>query len=719
MITYTVYNEILIFTFNDKLTSMKKTSLFIVHLIITLFTANLQGQIFDPVKWTFDIKVVSNDEVDLVFNATIEPGWHLYGHYIPDNGPVPTTFTLEESENYEISGKLIEVTKGEKKYDESFDMTLTLFSNTATFKQRIKVKSAADFSLSGFVQFMCCDDEKCLPPKDVDFELTIKGATLKVVEVKKEQSVDVETNQKNEKTQDEELDTSTSVEDGIMIVSQNNKVEDTILSENDEDEEESESLLWFFIKSIAKGIVGLFMPCVFPMIPITISFFLRGNITRTRGIINGLFFSISLIFLYTSLGLIVSLSSAGADLANTLATHWIPNLIFFIFFVVFAVSFFGMFELILPGSLANKVDKQADRKGLIGIFFMALSLTIVSFSCIGPLVGEVLFKASQGEVLLPTLGMLGFSLGLAVPFSIFTIFPSTLKNLPKSGGWLNVLKVVLGFIILASSLEFLHKLDQDQSFFTREIFLSLWIALFILLGLYLLGKFRLPYDSETKHIVVPRFLLAFFSFAFVIYMIPGMFGAPLKMISSIIPPKTNHSFDLVSLIQNNQGSKPIKESAICGTPKYSDILHLPHGLEGYFDYEEGLQCAIEQNKPVFLDFTGHLCSNCRKMEAKVWSDPQALEILKEEYIIIALYTDDNTKLPEEEWVTSEYDGKAKKTLGKKNLDFEITYFNSNAQPLYFIIDHEGNKLTKNPFSVNLKVHDFIDFLNEGIQNFKP
>ncbi|MBN1184421.1 MAG: thioredoxin family protein [Bacteroidales bacterium] len=702
---------------------MKKGLLFL-SISFILLAGKIQGQIYDPVKWTAEAKSVSNDEADIFFYATIENGWHLYGHYIPEGGPVPTSFTLNSSDKYDLSGKLIEVTKGEEKFDETFGMNLKLFSNNAIFKQRIKIKSNSDFILTGIVQFMCCNDEMCIPPKDVEWEIKVKGAKPKVAEEKQEAT-------KVEDKKDEVAATATVAIEEANEDTSNNIENATLQQDKDEitdiqsinepkknNNKEDKSLLSFFLLAFFAGLAGILTPCVFPMIPMTVSFFMRGSQSKAAGILRGLVFGISIIVIYTLIGLVVSLTSAGADFANTLSTHWIPNTIFFIFFLVFAASFFGMFELVLPGSLANKVNAKAEKGGLTGAFFMALTLVIVSFSCTGPIVGALLVEAASGEVLKPTLGMFGFSLAFALPFTIFALFPSLLKSMPKSGGWLNSVKVVLGFIILAFSFKFLSALDQHQSILTREIYLAIWIVVFTLLGMYLLGKIKLSHDSELKHIGVFRLLLAIASFTFAVYMVPGLFGAPLKGISPLIPPKTNNSFDLTNVLKSGRTIENNEKTTLCNTPKYSDFLDLPHGLEGYFDYEEGIACAKEQNKPILLDFKGHQCSNCKQMEAKVWSDPEVLERLSKEFIIIALYVDDNTKLPEEEWIKSTYDGKIKKTIGKKNLDFEISRFNSNAQPLYFILDPQGDKLVERGYANDLNIQHFIDFLDEGIAAFK-
>ena len=431
--------------------------------------------------------------------------------------------------------------------------------------------------------------------------------------------------------------------------------------------------------------------------------------------------SFSIIAIYTLIGTLVAIIF-GPGVANFISTHWIPNVLFFLIFVFFAFWFFGMFEINLPNWMVSKSDKQVDKGGFGGPFFMAFTLVLVSFSCTGPLVGTILVETAGGAILEPIIGMFGFALAFALPFTLFAIFPSWLSNLPKSGGWLNAVKVVLGFLELALGLKFLSIADQTYHWgiLDREVYLALWIVIFALLGFYLLGKLKFKHDSPLAHVSVGRLMLSIVSFSFVIYMMPGMFGAPLKALSGYLPPMTTHDFDLQEIIRDNSGGASISlesENSLCEKPKYSDKLHLPHGLKGYFDYEQGLACAKNQDKPVFIDFTGHGCVNCRQMEDRVWGDPRVLKILREKYVIIALYVDDkNIKLDESEWVTSSYDGKVKKTLGKKYQDSQITRFNQNTQPLYALLDSEGDLLVDTK-SYNLDIEAFITFLNSGVEAY--
>ncbi|MFC2115294.1 protein-disulfide reductase DsbD family protein [Bacteroidota bacterium] len=478
----------------------------------------------------------------------------------------------------------------------------------------------------------------------------------------------------------------------------------------------------FFLIAFAAGLAGILTPCVFPMIPMTVSFFMQGSENRAKAIIKGLIFGISIIAIYTAIGLIVSISSAGAELTNSLSTHWIPNLIFFLLFMAFAASFLGMFELVLPSKWVNSADKQADKGGYLGAFFMAFTLVLVSFSCTGPIVGALLVEAAGGLALKPILGMFGFGLAFALPFTLFAIFPSWLKGLPKSGGWLNSIKVVLGFIVLAFGMKFFSTIDQTYhlGIMSREVYLAIWMVIFIMLGFYLLGKLKFAHDSDLPHVSVPRLLLAIASFSFSIYLLPGLFGANLSSVSALIPPKSSQEFDLSAVGYSATSSAVATEtpgSLSSASAKYSDFLHLPHGLKGFFDYQEGMAYARQNNMPVLLDFKGHACSNCKEMEGKVWPDPAVLKRLREEYVIIALYTDDRTKLPEDEWITSDYDGKVKKTLGKKNMDLQISTYNTNTQPFYVLVDPSGNPLAE-PRGHNLDARAFAEWLDAGITKFR-
>ncbi len=435
-----------------------------------------------------------------------------------------------------------------------------------------------------------------------------------------------------------------------------------------------------------------------------------------------LLYGFSIIFIYTLIGSVLAVF-AGPNFANWLSTHWLPNILFFLIFMAFAFSFFGMFEMTLPHWAVNRMDQKADKGGFLGPVFMAITLVLVSFSCTGPIVGTILVESAGGAIIKPIVGMFGFSLAFALPFTLFAFFPSWLTGLPKSGGWLNTVKVVLGFLELALGMKFLSIADQTYHWhiLDREVYLALWIVIFFLLGIYLLGKLKFVYDSDVPYVTVPRLLLSIITFSFVVYMIPGMFGAPLKALSGYLPPRTTMDFDLNQIVRENvkafSGTSASEPKEICETPKYNSFLKLPLGLEGYFDYDQAVACSKKQNKPIFIDFTGHGCVNCREMEADVWSDPRVLKRLRNNYIILALYVDDKYKLPQDEWIRSSYDGKMKKTLGKKDADFEITKFGVNAQPFYVLMDNKGNVLVQ-PKAYDLNVDHFIKFLDSGVKNFK-
>jgi len=643
------------------------------------------AQIHNPVTWDFQSKKIGENEFELTFNANIQQGWHLYSSTLPDGGPIPTSFNFEDNAAVSFVGKIKELSTAHEEFDKNFDMNLKYFGGKAVFKQVVKISGST--KLVGMVEYMSCNDETCTPPTEADFEFDLKGkgdATAAVKEKPERIKKDVKKNP------------------------------DNLISED--------SSLWYiFFVAFLSGLVALLTPCVFPMIPMTVSFFMKEGEDKKKGKFQAMFFGLSIIGIYTIIGTLVAVT-LGANFANFLSTHWIPNILFFIIFVVFAASFFGMFEITLPNWMVSKSDAGADKGGLAGSFFMALTLVLVSFSCTGPIVGAILVMSAGGEVLLPIVGMFGFSLAFALPFTLFALFPSWLSNMPKSGGWLNSVKVVLGFVELALGLKFLSVADQTYHWglLDREIYLALWIVIFTLMGFYLLGKLKFSHDSEVKHVSVPRLMLAIASFSFVVYMVPGMFGAPLKALSGYTPPAATHDFDIPTIIRENAGSGTGTHDyfyGLCDKPKHSDFLHLPHGLKGYFDYEQGMACAKKQNKPVFIDFTGHGCVNCREMEANVWSDPRVLKRLKEDYIIIALYVDDKTKLPESEWVVSTYDNKTKKTVGKKYADFQISKFNVNAQPYYTLLGHEGGLLNK-PRAYDLDVDAFIEFLDKGVEEFK-
>ena len=646
-------------------------------LIFFVISLALSGQIYDPVSWSFSYERSGEGKYDIIFSAEIEEGSHLYSMNLPEGGPIPTQFTFEDSESYTLQGNSRELDEGEEIFDTAFEMQIKYFSGNAEFRQTVE-SDAVSFTVKGFVTYMACDDTRCSPPQDVEFSLSISTG-------------------------------EPSTEIGPVSADTRNI--------------ENRGILSLLIISFILGLAGVLTPCVFPMIPMTVAFFSQGSENKASSFLKAIVFAVSIILIYSSLGIIVSLTSAGANFASTLSTHWIPNILFFSLFVFFAASFFGAFEIILPNKWVSSADSRVDKGGFVAAFFLGLTTVLVSFTCTGPIVGALLVEAASGDVLRPTIGMFGFGLGFALPFFLFALFPSVMSKLPKSGGWLNSVKVVLGFIMLAFSLKFLSTIDSvyGLDIITRDIYLAIWIVLFFMLGLYLMGKIKFPHDSDISHIGIFRFLLIIAVFSFTVYLIPGLFGAPLKGISGLLPAMESARFDL------KKGTTPVASfsdfnqsgttSEICEQPKYAEKFELPYGLRGYFDYEQGMACAREKGLPVLVDFKGHACSNCKEMESKVWSDPEVLKRLGSNFVIIALYCDDRTKLAEDEWITSKVDGKTKNTIGKVNTDLEIEMFGTNTQPLYAIIDHEG-KLLINPMGYNLNVSEYLDWLDRGSNAFK-
>lgn len=479
-----------------------------------------------------------------------------------------------------------------------------------------------------------------------------------------------------------------------------------------------DSSLWtIFIAGFIGGFAALLMPCIFPMLPLTVSFFTKGNHSKGKGIMQAVIYGLSIIVIYVLLGILITVFF-GADALNSLSTNGIFNFAFFLLLVVFAISFFGAFEITLPSSLANKLDSKADSGGLTGLFFMAAALAVVSFSCTGPIIGTLLVQAaSMGELLGPAIGMFGFALALAIPFALFAMFPSMLKSLPSSGSWLNSVKVVLGFLELALALKFLSNVDlaYHWKWFDREVFLALWIVIFGLLGFYLLGKIRFPHDGEVKHVTIPRLALAIVALSFTVYMVPGLWGAPLKSISAFLPPQSTQDFDLYTSSFGGGSSRDNSEKHI---QKYADIFHAPLNLDVFFDYDEGMAYAKKVGKPVMLDFTGHACVNCRKMEASVWPDKDVYRLLSEELVIIQLYVDDKTALPKEEQLVSTFSGRNIRTIGNKWSDFQASRFNSNSQPYYVLLDPSSEEVLIEPIGADYDPKSYYGFLESAIERFK-
>jgi thiol:disulfide interchange protein len=648
-----------------------------------LFAASCAfSQIYDPVSWDFGSEKKGDGQYELIFTASIENGWHIYSMNLPEGGPIPTSFSFDTIPAYKLDGKPYEVTKPVEVLDEAFGFKIRTFSTKAEFRQKITAIDPS-FTVKGVVTFMACNNATCSPPKDVGFAINI-GEPAAV---------------------------SSAAQSATSGMGAENVVP-------------ARGLLKFFLISLLAGFAGVLTPCVFPMIPMTVAFFSQGSENRRKSIFKALIFGISIVLIYSSLGIIVSLTSAGAGFANALSTNWIPNLIFFLLFVIFAISFFGAFEIVLPNRWVTGADTRVDRGGIMASFFMGLTTVIVSFSCTGPIIGALLVEAATGDVLRPTIGMLGFGIAFGLPFTIFALFPSVLSRIPKSGGWLNSIKVVLGFIMLAFSMKFLMTIDSVYSLgiLPRDLFLSVWIVLFTLLGLYLMGKIKFAHDSDLPFIGPFRLFLIIIVFSFVVYLIPGLFGAPLKRLASFLPSPATSGLNIPALISENRNyqAAPLPAAGsgkLCSEPKYAGIFDMPFGLKGYFEYKQGLECAREQGKPALIDFKGHACANCKLMEANVWSDPEVLRRLRDNFVIIALYVDDRTKLPEDQWVKSAVDGRELKTIGRINEDIEISEYKTNALPLYVITGYDGVALNK-PMPTNMNIDEYKKWLDDGVERFR-
>jgi thiol:disulfide interchange protein DsbD len=662
---------------------MKKILFF--SLIFAVFSLNA-----NPIQWSYSVNQLDGNRAELVFSASIESGYQLYAIEIPDGGPLPTVFSFDQSNAFKRIGKIKEVPKPVVKFDEMFEINVGTHTGNVKFIQVIEILSEKDFTVTGTIDGMYCDNNSCMPFNDIDFKFSVKAASPVAKNDAAIQEAAIPNEAETEELSDVEED---------RLVPQNSS----------EKTEKSETFWWFIILAFGAGLLAVLTPCVFPMIPMTVSFFMSGGAKRSEAILKGLIFGFSVALIYSLLGVIVAITNNPA-IANILSTNWIANLIFFAMFVAFACSFFGLFEITLPAGLSNKLDAKADKGGLIASFFMAAVLALVSFSCTGPFVATLLVEAAMGtSKLKPILGMFAFGFALGLPFMIFSMSPALMKKMPKSGGWLNSVKVVFAFIMLAFSMTFLLTVDTVYAFnlFSREMYIGIWIVIFTLMGLYLLGKIKFAHDSDVKHIGVFRLFLVILTFSFVLYLIPGLFGAPLKTISSLNPPMSAQKFSLQS---SSAASPSFKEKM---SVKYDDKFKLPHGLQGFFDYEEGLAHAQKTGKPIFLDFTGHGCKNCKEMEAKVWSDPEVLALLNE-FVVIALYTNDRTVLPESDWKTSKLDGKVKNTIGKINYDFQLERFRTNMLPYYVVLDSDGKPLTDKGVGYVGK-SEFIEHLKKGLK----
>ncbi|MCF6296373.1 MAG: thioredoxin family protein [Flavobacteriaceae bacterium] len=656
-----------------------------IFLFITAFT---NAQIYNPVSWKTSTEKISEKEFNLIFTANIEEGSHLYAQKIPEGGPIPTSFNFKNKEgNYELIGEVSE-SKGHEAFDDVFEIKIKYFENTAIFKQKIKILKAKK-TVTGYIEFMACDDTRCTPPTEFEFSFDLQKVDSKVEDkIFLQNTIPIKTEKINK---------------GEIIFDK-------------KEPSSKKGLLTIFIIAFFSGFAALLTPCVFPMIPMTVSFFTKQSKNKAAGIKNAIIYGLSIIVIYVVLGLIVS-AVFGADALNALATNVWFNIIFFLLLIVFGISFLGAFEITLPSSWGTKIDAQADRGGIIGIFFMALALAIVSFSCTGPIVGTLLVEAaSGGNQIGPIVGMFGFSLAIALPFALFAAFPGWLNSLPKSGSWLNTVKVVLGFLELALAFKFLSNADLvlELHWLEREVFIAIWIAIFGTLAFYLFGKIQLPHDSPLTHISVGRLSLGLLVLSFTIYMIPGLWGAPLNLISAFPPP-----------LHYSESPYGVGFSKLGGgsTTNYSEIpegahLMAPHDILAFNDYDKGLAYAKKVNKPVMIDFTGKACVNCRKMEQNVWVKDKILQMIKNEIILISLYVDDKRPLPENERVDSKLKpGKKLKYIGQKWSEMQTVKYKTNAQPFYVLMDLDENNLIK-PVGYTPNVDEYYNWMKEGISSFK-
>jgi thiol:disulfide interchange protein len=660
-------------------------------LLIILFPVFVSSQIVEPIKWKIEFRESSQE---IVFTSTIDEGWHLYDMNLPEGGPVSTTFIFEKVEGAALTGKIEARSKAISKKDEIFGLQLRWFEKQAVFVQKVKITNLQNYEISGHVNFMGCNDQSCLPPADEDFSFKKSGRTAATVT---NNPVTKNTVSQTAHIADSKVDTIVTSEikskPAIVAGLTTNQLWTPVIDElkqfGHEDSNTDKTWWILFITGFLGGLLALLTPCVWPIIPMTVSFFLKRNKKTSKAIKDAIFYGLSIIIIYLLLGLGITLLF-GASALNSLSTNAVFNLLFFALLVLFAISFFGAFEMVLPSSWTNKMDKKADTtSGLVSIFFMAFTLVLVSFSCTGPIIGTLLVQAaSMNSIAGPATGMFGFALALSIPFALFAIFPNWLQNLPKSGGWLNTVKVVLGFLELAFALKFFSVADLAYGWglLDRETFLALWIVIFALLGFYMLGKIKLPHDSELKHVSVFRLFSALISFAFAIYMIPGLWGAPLKAVSAFAPPASTQDFNL-----------------------YKNEVHA-----AFTDYEKGMAEASKIGKPVMIDFSGYGCVNCRKMENSVWQDPRVKNILENEYVLITLMVDDKTSLPEPIIITENDKTRKLRTVGDKWSYLQRYKFGANAQPFYVLLDSSG-KILGPSYSYNEDVDKYIAFLKSGLK----
>jgi thiol:disulfide interchange protein len=717
-----------------------KVLIYLIAFFIQIST--LLAQTKKPIQWSYSLskeEVAAGGKTDLVFKAELAEGWYLYSNDLdPDlSGPMATTFEFEPNATYKLAGNVKPIGVREK-YDSVWMGNIRYFLKTATFQQPVKiVKDKASVSVKFFYQ-VCSDIEgKCIPYEE-EFTFTgikmlgeaapsePKAPATPLVEPAPKASV-LEEPPKDSGTQvvdKNHTDSLTSASEGENSATLSTEKVTTSDTSDSESPAKGDSFFLYILSAIGLGLLALLMPCVFPIIPMTVTYFLKNSKTRKDGLVKSFIYGLSIVVIYTSLAVLPALF-IGEKFAIELSSNWVVNLIFFIVFIIFGLSFLGMFEITLPARFVNRVDSLSDKGGLLGIFFMAFTLVLVSFSCTVPFVSQVIVEVTSGNRWKPIVGMLAYSITFAIPFVLFALFPSLLQSLPKSGSWMTVLKVTLGFVELGFAFKFLSALDLSYglNLLPRDVFIAIWIALSFVLGLYLLGKLVLPHDTEVKRLSVPRVLVAVLSFTFGIYLVPGLFGAPLNFLSAILPPADYHSFNLKEIIRETVADAPgagtVHINALPEPPMYGHELKLPHGLTGYFDYHQAVRVARQLNKPLFIDFTGKNCGNCRKMENAVWAEPSVLSVLKNDYLVVALYADvRKLDLPEDEIYIGS-DGKRITKLYKKNLDIEFSRFGDVAQPFYVLLNpFTEEKLVTTSLGYEPDVEKFVQYLEEGKKNFK-
>ena len=666
--------------------------------VLLLFAVAMQAQIQDPVKFNSELKILAADEAEVVFTAAIDKGWHVYSTDLGDGGPISATFNVEKIFGAEVVGKLKPVGKEISTFDKLFEMKVRYFENTAQFVQKLKLTGGA-YQLEGYLEYGACNDENCLPPTQVPFQFSgkVEGAAKEAAAATAEMKAETQSAEQ-ETAADTVSVAAIGGADGPTEINVTDKVDlwkpviNELQSLGETTSQEDMSWIYIFITGFAGGLLALFTPCVWPIIPMTVSFFLKRSKDKKKGIRDAWTYGASIVVIYVTLGLAITLIF-GASALNALSTNAVFNILFCLMLVVFAASFFGAFEITLPSKWSTAVDSKAEAtSGLLSIFLMAFTLSLVSFSCTGPIIGFLLVQVSTtGSVVAPAIGMLGFAIALALPFTLFALFPSWLKSMPKSGGWMNIIKVTLGFLELAFALKFLSVADLAYGWriLDRETFLALWIVLFALLGFYLLGKIKFPHDDDDSKVSVPRFFMALASLAFAVYMVPGLWGAPLKAVSAFAPPMQTQDFNL-----------------------YNNEVHAK-----FDDYDLGMEYARQHGKPVMLDFTGYGCVNCRKMELAVWTDPKVSDIINNDYVLITLYVDNKTPLSSPVKIMENGTERTLRTVGDKWSYLQRVKFGANAQPFYVLIDNEGKPLNKS-YSYDESIPKYIEFLQTGLENYK-